>query len=87
MIIQTKLRVNENFFSNKNKFHIVCLDRLDSSGIRFYLSDELRQHDLGYLTFGTGSSFYGLAIPPKMDQFIVDSYCPSKATQVDLFSF
>ncbi|CAF3448817.1 unnamed protein product [Rotaria sp. Silwood1] len=56
-------------------------DRRDSSGIRFYLSNQLRQHDLGYLTFGVSSNLMGLAIPPQVDQFIVDSYCSSNATQ------
>ena len=32
------------------------LDHRDHSGIRFYLSDELRQYDLGYLTLGTESN-------------------------------
>ncbi|CAF1097122.1 unnamed protein product [Adineta steineri] len=31
-------------------------NRRDSSGIRFYLGNELRQHDLGYLTLGTDSN-------------------------------
>ncbi|CAF3692220.1 unnamed protein product [Rotaria sp. Silwood1] len=53
----------------------------DSSGIRFYLGDELRQYDLGYVLFGTLSSPAALAIPPKTEQFIVDSYCPPEATR------
>ncbi|CAF4012623.1 unnamed protein product [Adineta steineri] len=53
----------------------------DSSGVRFYLGDELRQHDLGYLVFGTLSRAAALAIPPKTKQFIVDSYCPPEATR------
>ncbi|CAF2201343.1 unnamed protein product [Rotaria magnacalcarata] len=31
-------------------------DRNGSSGIRFYLGDQLRQYDIGYLTFGTDQS-------------------------------
>ncbi|CAF4976183.1 unnamed protein product, partial [Rotaria sp. Silwood1] len=53
----------------------------DSSGIRFYLGDELRQYDIGYVLFGTLSSPAALAIPPKTEQFIVDSYCPPEATR------
>ncbi|CAF3997847.1 unnamed protein product [Adineta steineri] len=56
-------------------------NRRDSSGLRFYLSNELRQHDLGYLVFGTDISFLSLVIPPRVDQFVVDSYCPSTATR------
>ncbi|CAF4919956.1 unnamed protein product [Rotaria sp. Silwood1] len=55
-------------------------NRTDSSGIRFYIGKELRQYDLGYLTLGTDSSAIGLAIPPKVERFIVDSYCSADAT-------
>ncbi|CAF4212369.1 unnamed protein product, partial [Adineta steineri] len=55
-------------------------NRRDSSGIRFYLGNELRQHDLGYLTFGTDSNAVGIAIPPGANRFILDSYCPVSAT-------
>ncbi len=58
------------------------LDLRDSSGIRFYLANELRKYDLGYVLFGTLSSPASLAIPPKAEQFIVDSYCPPEATRV-----
>ena len=60
----------------------MVLDRTDSTGIRFYLGNELRPHDLGYLTFGSDSSFVGLAIPPRADRFIVDTYCTATATSV-----
>ncbi|CAF1310464.1 unnamed protein product [Rotaria sordida] len=53
----------------------------DSSGIRFYLGNKLRQYDLSYLIFGTLSNPASLAIPPKVEQFIVDSYCPPEATR------
>ncbi|CAF4866020.1 unnamed protein product [Rotaria sp. Silwood1] len=55
-------------------------NRTDSSGIRFYIGKELRQYDLGYLTLGADSSAIGLAIPPKVERFIVDSYCSADAT-------
>ena len=62
-------------------------DLRDSSGVRFYLGDGLRQHDLGYLVFGTLSKAAALAIPPKTKQFIVDSYCPPEATRVCLLFY
>ena len=65
--------------SNKLLFD---LDRRDNSGIRFYLGKERRQYDLGYLTLGSDSSAYGIAIPPGVDRFVVDSYCPAAATNV-----
>ena len=73
--LSVPLRVVSNCFSS---------DRTDSSGIRFYVNDRLRQYDLGYLQFGTESNAAALAIPPGVDQFIVDSYCSPKASQVNL---
>ena len=58
------------------------LDRMDSSGIRFYLGNELRQYDLGYLTLGTDSDATAIAIPPRADRLTIDSYCPASVTQV-----
>ena len=60
----------------------VDLDRTDSSGIRFYLGKQHRQHEMGYLTFGTISAPSGITIPPQMDRFIVDTYCPANGTKV-----
>ncbi|CAF4996212.1 unnamed protein product, partial [Rotaria sp. Silwood1] len=56
--------------------------RHDSSGIRFYIGKELRQYDLGYLTFGIDSGPLALAIPPGVDRFVVDSYCPANASRI-----
>jgi len=56
-------------------------NRTDNSGIRFYIGNELRPQEMGYLTFGTISSFNGITIPPLMDRFIIDAYCPSNGTK------
>ena len=61
---------------------VFILDRRDSSGIRFYLGKERRQHELGYLALGMDSTAAGIAIPPGAEQFLVDSYCPAEATKV-----
>ncbi len=58
------------------------LDRTDSSGIRFYLGETLRQYDLGFLALGAEPSVNAIAIPPRADRFIIDSYCPARATSV-----
>lgn len=71
------LKFNLNF-TKKN----VRIDRTDSSGIRFYMGNKHRQHELGYLSLGTASNAAGLAIPPHTERFIIDSYCPSNATNV-----
>jgi hypothetical protein len=58
------------------------LDNTDSSGIRFYITDQIRQYDIGYLTFGTNADVSSLAIPPQVENFVVDSYCPMNASAV-----
>jgi hypothetical protein len=51
--------------------------------MRFYLGKERRQYELGYLTLGTDITVHALAIPPRTDRFIVDSYCTASATKVN----
>ncbi|CAF0955087.1 unnamed protein product [Adineta ricciae] len=57
-------------------------NRRDNSGIRFYLGKELRQEELGYLTLGADSTPVSIAIPPRSDRFVIDSYCTASATKV-----
>jgi hypothetical protein len=56
-------------------------DRRDNSGIRFYIGKDLRQYDLGYFSFGVGSDATSIAIPPQVERFMIDSYCPASITQ------
>ncbi|CAF4514088.1 unnamed protein product, partial [Rotaria socialis] len=56
-------------------------NRRDSSGIRFYLGKELRQYDLGYLSLTAFATPVAIAIPPKVDRFIIDTYCPAVITK------
>ncbi|CAF3703754.1 unnamed protein product [Rotaria sp. Silwood1] len=56
-------------------------DNLDNSGVRFYLKKELRQYEFGYLTLGVDKTPFAIAIPPKADRFIFDSYYPAEPTQ------
>ncbi|CAF4783786.1 unnamed protein product [Rotaria socialis] len=56
-------------------------NRRDSSGIRFYLGKELRQYDLGYLSLTVFATPVAIAIPPKVDRFIIDTYCPAVVTK------
>lgn len=72
-----RLMVAEERIGSSNE-----LDRTDSSGFRFYLANELRQYDLGYLTLGADSDATAIAIPPRADRLIIDSYCPALVTQV-----
>ncbi|CAF3360260.1 unnamed protein product [Rotaria socialis] len=56
-------------------------NRTDSSGMRFYLGNQLRQYDIGYLTLGQDSDATAIAIPPHDDRLVIDSYCPTLVTQ------
>lgn len=60
----------------------MLLDCVDNSGIRFYVANELRQYDIGYLTFGTDTSAASLFIPLQAQTFTIDSYCPMNASAV-----
>ncbi|CAF3621444.1 unnamed protein product [Rotaria sp. Silwood1] len=75
---QIKYYLIETHFNNPNQISNIT----DSSGIRFYISNQLRQYDIGYLTFGTDIMATSLAIPPNVQNFIVDSYCPINATNI-----
>ncbi|CAF4087480.1 unnamed protein product [Rotaria sordida] len=59
----------------------IASNRRDSSGVRFYIGKELRQYDLSYLVLGTLSLPGAIVIPPEVDQFTIDAFCPAKATQ------
>ncbi len=53
----------------------MLLDRVDNSGIRLYLTPNLRKHDVGILSFGTGSQFWDLQMPPKINEIMFTSVC------------
>ncbi|CAF1031159.1 unnamed protein product [Adineta ricciae] len=59
-----------------------CKNCKDSSGVRFYVTDQLGQYDIGYLTLGTDASSLSLTILARTNNSIVDSYCPTVAMAV-----
>ncbi|CAF4968100.1 unnamed protein product, partial [Rotaria sp. Silwood1] len=67
----------EMHYDNPN----LASNRIDSSGIQFYIGKQLRPYDLGRIIFGTLSTPFDLAIPPQVNRFIVDCYCPPSVTQ------
>jgi hypothetical protein len=56
----------------------------DSSGIRFYFTPKLREHELGIMTLGTDTLPLDLFIPPKMDSIMFTSSCHPECTQVHI---
>ena len=64
----------------------IVLDNVDASGVRLYVSNELRSYDLGGLTFGVHSLPSSIAIPPQMPSFAIDSYCGADASRSVCYS-
>jgi hypothetical protein len=60
-------------------------DIVDDSGIKFYFTEELRQHDLGLLVLGAEGNPLSLQIPPKSSKSAFTSTCYPECTEVRLF--
>ncbi|XP_067274110.1 DBH-like monooxygenase protein 2 homolog [Pseudorasbora parva] len=60
----------EMHYNNPNK----SAGRVDNSGLRFYYTSELRQHDAAILTTGLAVAF-GYIIPPKAKSFLTYGLC------------
>lgn len=56
--------------------------RLDSSGLRLYLTPELREQEIGILTLGSGSTSFDLQMPPKIEDIKFQSSCFPDCFQV-----
>ena len=54
-------------------------DLVDTSGIRIFLTDRLRQHDTGMILVGTEVNFLHM-IPPFQDNFQTLGRCTSECT-------
>ena len=59
------------------------LGRVDSSGIRIYSTDQLRQYDSGAIGVGVPTSEWHI-IPPKQKSWMSVSYCTEKCTKVNV---
>ena len=53
---------------------------IDSSGMRFSLTKQLRKYDAGVLQVGAGVEKY-LLIPPKQTDWKIDGYCTAECTK------
>jgi len=53
---------------------------VDSSGLRFWHTGQLRQYDAGVFTVGAtvGSEYYG--IPPGLESYTVNNWCPGQCS-------
>ena len=60
---------------------------VDNSGVKFYFTHQLREHDLGILSLGAGDSFLSLQIPPHSEKTIYTSICVPECTEVTKIPF
>lgn len=76
---------SKQLFISEIVFDSVLISGLiDSSGIRLYVSDVLKNMDAGIMELGLEYTDK-MAIPPKLTQFPLIGYCVSECTAVVIF--
>ena len=53
---------------------------VDDSGVSWYITDNLRNHDVGILHLGQRVND-AMSIPPRAELFLVPAYCPGECTK------
>lgn len=46
--------------------------------LRYYATSNLRPNELGVLTLGTDASPLGIALPPKVENFQIQTFCDNR---------
>ena len=59
------------------------LGRVDSSGVRIYYTNKLRQYDSGVVAVGVGVNQWHI-IPPDQKEWMSVGYCTAKCTNVSM---
>ena len=59
----------------------------DESGVRYYLTKNLRKTEIGVMTIGAGASWVGILIPPLVEKFKLDFHCSKNCLNVTNFKF
>ena len=62
---------------------IIYLGRVDSSGVRIYYTDKLRQYDSGVVSVGVGVNQWHI-IPPDQKEWMSVGYCTARCTDVSM---
>lgn len=60
---------------------------VDKASLRFYMTKNLKKHELGVLTVGSDPSPLGMSIPPKIDRFSLKSYCYNDCLKQVIYNF
>lgn len=58
------------------------LDIVDSSGMRFFVTDQLRPTEIGSITIAMGVNPMSLTIPPGQSKFKLFTFCSPRCTKV-----
>ena len=74
------VRLQGEFLGVRGLILILCSGIVDSSGLRFYYTKNVRQHDAAIFMTGTISSS-ALLIPPKQKDWKMKGYCPAVCTE------
>lgn len=63
------------------KYRVLFAGMVDSSGVRLYITPDVRKYDAGVIELGLEYSDK-MAIPPKQPDFTLSGYCIAECTAV-----
>lgn len=63
------------------KYRVLFVGMVDSSGVRLYITPDVRKYDAGVIELGLEYSDK-MAIPPKQPDFTLSGYCIAECTAV-----
>ena len=76
----------DNFSSNTPPWQyfesVSILGMIDSSGLRFHYTKQLRKYDAGTLTVGAFVSRTAMVIPPRQTDWEINGFCSAECTRV-----
>ena len=55
---------------------------IDSMGLRFHMTKNLRKNELGILTVGTDSTDSAITIPPGIEGYEITGHCHNRCTEL-----
>ena len=68
------------YLTKHNTQYCCCLGIVDSSGLRFYHTKQLRKYDAGVMTVGAMVEDY-MVIPPRQESWEATGVCLKECTQ------
>lgn len=65
---------------------LIFKDIHDNSGVRYYLTKNLRKTEIGVMTIGAGASWVAILIPPLIEKYKLDFHCSRNCLNVNVNS-